>query len=87
MKKGEAPLNQNNTTHWVEPGQGKELPVSQSPPFGRPMQTEIQSDLVGLFRGAVQIALETCLNEAVRDLVGLTRKLLQLTDLVDSSIE
>lgn len=70
MKKGEAPFNQNHTPHWVEPERGKELPVTQSAPFGRPMQTEIQSDLVGLFRGAVQIALETCLNEAVRDLVG-----------------
>lgn len=70
MKKGEAPSTKNQTPHWVEPGRGKELPVTQSAAFSRPMQTEIQSDLVGLFRGAVQIALETCLDEAVRNLVG-----------------
>lgn len=37
--------------------------------FHRCHATEIQPGLVGLFRGAVQLALETCLNEAARNLL------------------
>lgn len=73
MKKGEAPLSKTNTPYWVEPGLGKELPVTESAAFSRPAQAEIQTDLEGLFRGAVQVVLESVLNEAVRDLVGARR--------------
>lgn len=73
MKKGEAPFNQKHTPHWVEPERGKELPVTQSAAFPRPAQADIQTDLGELFRGAVQVVLETALNEAVRDLVGARR--------------
>jgi transposase-like protein len=73
MKKGEAPGNQTNEPDWVEPELGKELPVTQSAAFLRPAQADIQADLGDLFRGAVQVMLETALNEAVRDMVGARR--------------
>jgi len=73
MKKGEAPRSQTNEPDWVEPGPGKELPVTQSAAFSRPAQADIQNDLGDLFRGAVQLVLEAMLNEAARDLVGARR--------------
>lgn len=47
--------------------------MTQSAAFSRPAQADIQTDLGELFRGAVQVVLETALNEAVRDLVGARR--------------
>ena len=72
MKKGEAPLTKTTRpTGWNQ--DGGELPMSESAVFPRPTQAVIQSDLRDLFRGAVRVVLEMCLDEAAKELVGARR--------------
>ena len=47
--------------------------MHKSAVFPRPTQADIQSNLRDLFRGAVRVVLEMCLDEAARELVGARR--------------
>ena len=47
--------------------------MNESAVFPRPTQAVIQSDLRDLFRGAVRVVLEMCLDEAAKELVGARR--------------
>lgn len=47
--------------------------MNESAAFPRPTQADIQYDLRDLFRGAVRVVLEMCLDEAAKELVGARR--------------
>lgn len=47
--------------------------MSESAVFPRPTQADLQFDLRDLFRGAVRVVLEMCLDEAAKELVGARR--------------
>lgn len=47
--------------------------MNESAVFQRPTQADIQSNLRDLFRGAVRVVLEMCLDEAAKELVGARR--------------
>ena len=47
--------------------------MANSGPCVRPMQPVIQSDLLGLFRGAIGLVLEVLLEQQVREMVGARR--------------
>ena len=55
------------------PSESKELPMNEVAELEVPTQENIHSDLRSVFRGAVKLALETVLDEVVRDLIGARR--------------